>query len=130
MLSGIYLLVKSLKMAIFHIHITRWALYFPKVGEWVTQCAQCTVTKIYGDRASMSTAQSLWNELAEETLSSKFLEIFKTKLKNGLYPQAFLSINPYVPSWVFVSVNLSVVLFVAFVLVKFSLFFAQRLVQS
>ena len=37
MLFNTYLSVKSVKMDIFHENTTRLALYFSKVGEWVTR---------------------------------------------------------------------------------------------
>ena len=43
MLSIIYLAIKSVKIDIFHVDITRWGLCFPKVNEWVKMGENTTI---------------------------------------------------------------------------------------
>ena len=71
MFFGTHLWVKSVRTDIFHLNTTRWAWYFPKVGEWVTQCDQ--------DQWSKSTKSGLgamaWQYWAASWVDSVWLRI-------------------------------------------------------
>ena len=78
MLSRPYLSVKSFKMDIFHTNITRWALFFPKVGEGVTRCEYhhprvVSVEQFSPMRGKSSTKLTrLWYSFGIQTLNSVY----------------------------------------------------------